>query len=73
MENIIPKEYEVKFEKKKEIYPSTKLFVFGFEKKFDFVPGQFIMFEIKDDQGNNVRRSYSLASLPGKKTINLVS
>lgn len=68
----VPKEYQVKLAEVKELYPAVKLFVFDFGKKFDFIPGQFVMFELKDEKGNNVRRSYSISSSPGKKNIELV-
>lgn len=35
----------------------------------DFIPGQFVSLRVNDD---NLRRAYSVASLPGKKTIDLV-
>ena len=68
----IPKEYKVKLAEVRELYPAVKLFVFDFNKEFDFIPGQFVVFEIKDKKGYTVRRSYSLSSSPGKKNIELV-
>lgn len=67
-----PQEYEVQLNSVKELYSAVKLFVFDFGKKFDFTPGQFVMFELKDENGHNIKRSYSISSSPGKSSIELV-
>ena len=69
---IMPGEYEVKLLDKTELYPGIKSFTFEFEKEFKFSPGQFVMFELKDEKGNNIRRSYSIASARSEKIIDFV-
>ncbi len=63
---IKPKTYDAELAKVEKIAPQVKLFTFDLGERFDFIPGQFIMLEL-----NGVKRAYSLASLPGKKTIEL--
>ena len=69
---IASKEHEVELASVKALYPAVKLFVFDFREKFNFIPGQFVVLEMKDEKGNNVKRSYSISSSPGKKNIELV-
>ena len=67
------KDYTVKLAHAEEVATSVKHFTLEFEKKFDFMPGQFVMLEIKkgDEKGETVRRAYSIASLPGSRQIEL--
>ncbi|HCW31320.1 TPA: hypothetical protein DGD59_01165, partial [Candidatus Collierbacteria bacterium] len=39
------------------------------EEKADFIPGQFVSLKVNEE---GLRRSYSVASLPNKKNIELV-
>ncbi|MFC1685757.1 FAD-dependent oxidoreductase [Nanoarchaeota archaeon] len=57
---------EGKLSKITKFSPTVKFFEFDLGEVFDFLPGQFVMVE-KD----GVKRAYSLASQPGKKTIEL--
>jgi NAD(P)H-flavin reductase len=41
----------------------------GFERKMDFIPGQYASLKVN---GEGMRRSYSVASLPGEKSIDLL-
>lgn len=58
--------YNAKLVKVKKLSPRVKFFEFDLGKKFDFNPGQFVMLS-----KGEVKRAYSLASQPGKKTIEL--
>lgn len=67
-----PKEYETKLVKAEELFPTVKLFTFELEEIFNFRPGQFVMLQGKDKDGNLVKRSYSIVSDSGKKKVELV-
>ena len=41
----------------------------GFDKKVDFIPGQYASLKVNDE---GLRRSYSIASLPGEESIDLL-
>lgn len=47
----------------------TWLLGVSLEEECDFVPGQFVSLKVNDE---GLRRSYSIASLPGKNNIDLV-
>jgi len=71
LNEIEPREYEVELVEVKELYSSVKLFRFKFDKIFSFIPGQFIMLQLIDSEGKTIKRSYSIASSPGGKFIEL--
>lgn len=64
------KEYTVRLVRTEKVATSVKHFTFEFEKEFDFMPGQFVMLEIKKGE-ETIRRAYSIASLPGSRQIEL--
>ena len=53
----------------KKISPSVMHFQFRRTDKhvFDFIPGQFITLHLDQHHGKKLRRSYSIASIPGKE------
>lgn len=69
-EEMAAKEYTTRLAEVKKVATSVKHFTFEFEKEFDFIPGQFVMLEIKEGD-ETIRRAYSIASLPGSRRIEL--
>ena len=74
MEQLIikPKEHIAKLARSEELCPGVKLFEFELGDKFDFYPGQFVMLQSKDKEGNQVKRSYSIVSSSGKNKLEMV-
>ena len=54
---------------KENLAGDTWLLRINFEEVVEFVPGQFVSLKVSDE---GLRRSYSVASLPGKNNIELV-
>jgi NAD(P)H-flavin reductase len=63
------KRMEGKVGYKENLAGNTWLVRINFEEIADFVPGQFVSLKVSDE---GLRRSYSIASLPGGKHIDLV-
>ena len=66
---MIPERIIGKVEYKENLAGSNYLVRIGFEKKVDFTPGQYASLKVSED---GVRRSYSVASLPGERVIDLL-
>ena len=64
------KEYISKILDIKDLGREVKIFTLDIGEKFDFIPGQFVMLNLSDDK-EILKRPYSLASIPGKNTIDL--
>lgn len=58
-----------KIDKKTKLAGRTWLFKIGLPERASFVAGQYVSIKVSD---NGMRRAYSIASLPGKKEIDLV-
>lgn len=58
-----------KVEYKANLAGNNYLVRIGFERIADFTPGQYASLKVNDE---GIRRSYSVASLPGKKSIDLL-
>jgi len=54
---------------KENLSGSTWLIGIALDETAEFLPGQFVSLKVNDE---GLRRSYSIASLPGKKSIELV-
>lgn len=56
--------YEIRLSRHYELAPKVKHFVFEFVKNeaFSYIPGQFIRLHFRNANGEEVRRSYSLAN-----------
>jgi NAD(P)H-flavin reductase len=52
---------------KKPLTKDVSEFIFSIPQEFNFYPGQFITFIIKDENDKKKRRSYSIASAPSQK------
>lgn len=58
-----------KVEYKENLAGQNFLIRIDFDKKVDFTPGQYASLKVSDE---GIRRSYSVASLPNEKTIDLL-
>ncbi|MFA6887999.1 MAG: FAD-binding oxidoreductase [Candidatus Woesearchaeota archaeon] len=50
-----------------QLTDDVKLFTLSLEESFSFIPGQFIMLSLKDNNGQVLKRAYSIASSPLQK------
>jgi NAD(P)H-flavin reductase len=66
---MTPKKMTGRVEYKENLVGQNYLVRFGFEEEVSFVPGQYISLKVSDE---GLRRSYSVASLPGGKTVDVL-
>lgn len=64
-----PKKIIGKVEFKENLAGKNYLVRIGFDEKVDFVPGQYTSLKVNEE---GMRRSYSVASLPGGKSIDVL-
>ncbi|MEX0900538.1 MAG: FAD-binding oxidoreductase [Gammaproteobacteria bacterium] len=67
---MVREPFNIVLDSVRDIAPGVKHFAFTREdgKPLEFTPGQFIQLWFKDDEGEPKRRSYSIASIPGRDT-----
>ncbi|MBI4439464.1 FAD-dependent oxidoreductase [Candidatus Woesearchaeota archaeon] len=61
------KNYRVKVAKIVNYGERSSLYKLSIDEEFGFSPGQFVMVSIKDKDGREMRRAYSIASSPNDK------
>lgn len=66
---MIPKKLFGKVEFKENLAGNNWLVRLGFEEEINFIPGQYTSLKVSDE---GMRRSYSVASLPGGRTIDIL-
>lgn len=69
IESMIAKKMQGKVSYKANLAGKTWLVGIELEEIIDFLPGQFVSLKVNEE---GLRRSYSVASLPGKRVIDLV-